>query len=85
MKLHSEINIVLENGVNEREYYNVGLGDSFTVDFVMRTTLIDGDIDISIHDAQVFNEKGRYMVLSDKEYFCLIKEIINKTNWTNDI
>jgi hypothetical protein len=83
MKLQDIIEVKLTNKVLRREYTNVGLDNDCVVDFTLYACIEDEKINISVYKMQVFNNDGRYMVLTDREYVDLVNEIINKVNYND--
>lgn len=84
MHIEQDIEVEFTKNNKRKEYYNVVLDKDYTVDFTLYTCFENNKINISVYNLQVFDQNGKYMTLTDREYIELVNEIINQTKWKDD-
>ena len=84
MHIEQDIEVEFNKNNKRKEYYNVVLDKDYTVDFTLYTCFENNKINISVYNLQVFDQNGKYMTLTDREYIELVNEIINQTKWKDD-
>lgn len=84
MKLQESIEVEFNEFGIRKEFFNKELSNGCTVDFTLYSCSKDNNFRIHVYGMQVFNNEGRYMTLTDREYVDLVVEITNKTKWIYD-